>query len=269
MQSFFSTTDLEWTTNATLLEGATLELSLKIGADRYFVRAIPFHAIVRATAVSPRTGPRAGATEVAVEGSNFVNSSALTCKFGPKIGSSAQYLSPTKVLCVSPHFSLGYGRIASPVQIAVNGVDFSEASDEVSFEFHEALVIKEVMPLIGLPKGGTIVNVDLDTTTMRLRAVMPQDESSLVTISHIIPGYGPAHGGNIVTVHGSGFTADRSITCVFGDFATPARFMLSEALECIAAPSAVTNPSIVHFTLAIDGVDAVTSQTYVYLPFGT
>ena len=170
----------------------------------------------------------------------LVNSTHLTCKFGSMVGQSVQYVSPTKVLCTSPHFPLGYGRAVVPVRVAVNGVDFSAVSDAVHFEFHEPLVIKQATPLVGLPRGGTIVNITLDDTTLRLRAVL--NENNQVTISHIDPPYGPETGGNLVALYGSDFTPNQFTACRFGDIVMQAYFVSEESkFECSAPKSDTIN----------------------------
>jgi hypothetical protein len=100
LQSFFSNTDLYWATNATLIEGSSLEISLESGADLYFIGAIQYHAVVKATSLHPRSGPRSGGTEVIVDGKNFLNSTnLLSCRFG-SVSSKAHYISPDKIICM-------------------------------------------------------------------------------------------------------------------------------------------------------------------------
>ncbi|KAL7555309.1 hypothetical protein ACHAWF_019001 [Thalassiosira exigua] len=264
LQDSFSEIDLNWRTNETLLEGSILEIFLEVGADRYAAGTIPYHAVVKASSISPRTGPRSGATEVVVDGGNFINSTELTCKFGSVVGPSAQFLSSSKVICVTPHFPSGYGRKVVPVQVAVNGVDFSLASTDVLFEFHEAIVIKEATPLLGLPKGGTSVTVTLDDVIMRHKGVSHQVESNLAAITHVEPRYGPEIGGNLVTIYGSGFSPNHYTVCRFGEIVAPAYLISEESIECIA-PKSPAEP--VDVTLIIDGIAlAPLSHTYTYLP---
>ena len=265
VEPLFSTTDLSWSTNATLVESSMLKLSVETGSDWYFIGAISFQAVAKVTHISPRTGPRAGKTQVMVEGDNFVNSTHLTCKFGSELGPPAQYISSNKVLCISPHFPVGYGRAPVPVQVANNGVDFTVASDAALFEFHEPLVIKEASPLIGLPKGGTVINITLDVTTMRLRAINNKNITVSASMSHMDPPYGPEIGGNVVTIYGSGFQPNQFAGCLFGETEiTPAYYISEESIECVAPQYDDITPFI-NVTLSINGVD-VGSQPYTYLP---
>jgi hypothetical protein len=239
-----------------------LDLSVKTGSDCYYIGKIPFHAVAKATHVSPRTGPRAGKTQVMVEGDNFINSTHLICKFRSELGPSVKYISSAKVLCISRHFPTGYGRALVPVQVANNGVDFTAASDTARFEFHEPLVVKEASPLIGLSKGGTVINITLAVQVMRFEAV--QNENSVVIVRSIASPYGPEIGGNLVTVHGSGFTPNQFTACKFGDIQVSAVFISEESLECIA-PQASDIDQYIDITLTIDGADKG-SQPYTYLP---
>lgn len=264
LQPFFSSSDTSWVTNSTLLEDSQLEVSLEVGHDSYFIRRIPYHAVVKVTSIFPRSGPRKDTTEVIVDGDNFVNSTHLACKFGPVIGPSAEYLASDKVKCVSPHYPDGYGRAVVPVQIALNGVDFSESDDDM-FEFHEPLVVKEITPVTGFTKGGTVVNISLDDNAMRLKAVSHQQDN-LATTSRISPAHGPETGGNLVVVSGSGFDGEKYIACHFGEEISPAYYISNESVECIA-PQATDNMEV-NVAVSTNGIILASEQqlSYTYLP---
>ena len=89
----------------------------------------------------------------------MMNTTHLTCRFGSVVGPLAQYISPTKVLCITPHYPDGYGRALVPIQVALNGIDFSSASDNVMFEYHEPLFVSSVQPSFGSMSGGTLLSI--------------------------------------------------------------------------------------------------------------
>ena len=60
-----------------------------------YIRAAQIHS------VQPRSGPISGGTNVTVQGSNFMESDSVFCRFGDKIV-HAEYISASSVSCVSP-----------------------------------------------------------------------------------------------------------------------------------------------------------------------
>ena len=263
MESFFSSTDLSWSTNATLLDGAILEVSVTTGDDWSFKEVIQYNAREIVASVFPQSGPRSGGTKVLVQGENFLNTTSLTCRFGLVAGLAARYSSSTKVICTSPHFPFGHGRVVVPVNVANNGVDFSKSG--VFFEFHEPLVIKEASPLIGANSGGSIVNVTLDEDSMKHTAI-EKSQMKGVLLSHIVPKYGPTDGSNIVKVFGSGFIPNPSAACRFGGVVTSAYISSVESMECKAPKAA--GDAVVEVAVSVNnGVDwTEQSLAYIYLP---
>lgn len=264
LQAFFSITD-HWASNSTLVEGSILSVSLESGSDSYYIGTIPFHALVETTSLFPETGPRKGGTEVIVEGSNMMNTTHLACRFDLVVSPSAQYISPTKILCITPHYPGGYGRAVVPIQIALNGVDFSSVADDVMFEYHEHLVLKDIDPMASLPKGGSTINVALDDESMGFSAVRDRSPVTIV-VSHLDPPYGPRSGGNVVTIVGQGFTANHATTCSFSGVSITASFVSEESLSCVA-PEAVDDNMLVDVVILVDGDELIgIGRQYMYLP---
>jgi hypothetical protein len=78
---------------------------------------------VSLVALQPSHGAARGGTTVRIEGSNFVFSSELACRFG--ISSvAARYINAGEVRCVTP--PLEVGNVA--VSVSNNGIDFSSSS---------------------------------------------------------------------------------------------------------------------------------------------
>jgi len=265
LQSFFSITHQSWASNSTLIEGSKLSITLEIsGSDSYYIGTIPFHALVETTSLFPETGPRKGGTEVLVEGINMMNTTHLTCRFGSVVG-LAQYFSPTKVLCITPHYPYGYGRALVHIQVALNGVDFSSASDDVMFEYHEPLSIGSVDPMASLPKGGSTINVALDDESMGFSAVRERSPDVII-VSHLDPPYGPKSGGNVVTIIGQGFTANHATTCSFGGVSITASFVSEESLSCVAPRAVDDDNMLVDVVISVDNRDDLIGGQYMYLP---
>ena len=103
-------------------------------------------------------------------------------------------------------------------------------------------------------------SLDNDTDVRQL------DELDTLSIN-IHPSFGPESGGNTVIISGSGFKANSSAVCRFGEDSTTSGKFVSDELECIAPP--VVNHLVVNMSLTIDGVEWTSSsphQTYTYLP---
>jgi len=265
LQSFFSIIDQSWASNSTLVGGSKLSISLESGADNYYIGTIPFHALVETTSLFPETGGRKGGTEVVVEGINMMNTTHLTCQFGSVVSPLAQYISPTKVLCITPHYPDGYGRAVVPIQVALNGVDFSLVANDVMFEYHEPLILKDVDPMASLPMGGSTINVALDDESMGFSAVRERSPDMIV-VSHLDPPYGPKSGGNVVTIVGHGFTANHATSCSFGGVTIiTASFVSEESLSCVA-PQSVEDDMLVDVVISVDNGDDLIGGQYMYLP---
>jgi hypothetical protein len=85
--------------------------------------------------VFPRRGLLLGQTSVYVLGVNFVNSSGLSCSFGPDAVVHGVYLNPSLVLCISPSRVAGFidQTPVVAVEVANNGVDFSASGVKYTY----------------------------------------------------------------------------------------------------------------------------------------
>ena len=106
--------------------------------------------------ISPRSGSLIGKTQVVVTGENFLSSNQLSCRFGRKLA-RAEFLSSTKIICDSPEFADFGGNFTVPLEVTLNGLDFS--SNQVMYSYTALLAIKSVTPGFGPSSGGTNVTI--------------------------------------------------------------------------------------------------------------
>jgi len=105
--------------------------------------------------IFPSAGMRNVGTVVSVLGTNFLNSSSLSCKFGHLVVSAA-YINSTSLRCQSPVYAkLVTKESKVVVDVSNNGVDFS--SNQVEFTYYEDIEVTNVYPLSGPSSGGTNV----------------------------------------------------------------------------------------------------------------
>ncbi|KAJ1432765.1 hypothetical protein B484DRAFT_394815, partial [Ochromonadaceae sp. CCMP2298] len=86
--------------------------------------------------ITPEFGYTSGDSPVFVFGSNFINTTSLGCKFGDMM-SRGVFLTNLSILCLTPS-PLGRSELANlqiPVEVTINGYDFSESN--VQFRYSE------------------------------------------------------------------------------------------------------------------------------------
>jgi hypothetical protein len=107
------------------------------------------------TGMSPASGLSSGGTRVVLEGSNFLNSLSLVCRFGLIVVDST-FEGPTTLVCESPPHSPG----DVTVEVSNNGVDYT--SHGFMFNFIPAdggVAVTSIVPNRGGVSGGTPVLV--------------------------------------------------------------------------------------------------------------
>ncbi|KAH8066382.1 hypothetical protein JL722_820 [Aureococcus anophagefferens] len=92
-------------------------------------------------------GARSGGEPITVYGSNFVDASELSCRFGGSALSDARWVSATELVCASP---AGAGTVR--VEVTVNGQDWGASS--ASFAYLAGDVTYAVTPASGPAAGG-------------------------------------------------------------------------------------------------------------------
>jgi len=77
----------------------------------------------RISGIVPRVGLSGGKSPVFITGSNFVNTTGLTCRFGSEL-TPATFLTSRSILCIAGQEQTGTRTVF--VEVSTNGVDFSE-----------------------------------------------------------------------------------------------------------------------------------------------
>ncbi len=146
-----------------------------------------------------------GGAAIAVAGAHFEQDASTSCIVGGVL-SAAVFVSPQELRCrVPPLQSMVAAGGAWPLGEA-------NASSLVSVAIGEATAL------------GT---TEAARSPTMLRVIADSEVLSLV------PSSGPARGGTLVTVVGTGFTANETVGCVFGDAGVaPAEFLNSTAVAC-------------------------------------
>ena len=106
-----------------------------------------FVAEPAAISAHPGSGARSGGEPITVYGSNFVDASELSCRFGGSALSDARWVSATELVCASP---AGAGTVS--VEVTVNGRDWGASS--ASFAYLAENVTYAVTPASSPAAGG-------------------------------------------------------------------------------------------------------------------
>jgi len=171
LQDFFSLHNQDWAKNATLLEGAILEMSLTTEQDWIHSHAIPYLPSETVISLFPRCAPRSGGTKIRVTGENFAERDSLACRFGSMNAELVRFISSKEIECTTPQFNhFGSGAHVVEVQIANNGADFSSSTG--FFEFYDHLIIEDANPLFG--EAQTVIGISLDDNAMKTKALEKQ-----------------------------------------------------------------------------------------------
>lgn len=106
------------------------------------------------TSLWPPSGSTNGGTRVRVQGTGFLDSSTVFCRFGNDVVSSDAVLDYTSVICTTPP-SENEGSVS--VQVTNNNMDWTSSS--VEFTYRPPIWISSVSPKIGPASGGTVIRV--------------------------------------------------------------------------------------------------------------
>jgi PKD repeat protein len=235
------------------------------------------------TSVSPTKGPPAGGTSVTINGSGFAGATKVrfgnagdasyTVVSATKItaiapaftagqtinirvttpsGTSAvvnadryKYVAAPVVTSVSPKFGPEGGGTA----VTINGSRFTGATEvrfgnagDASYTVVSATKITAIAPAF---TAGQTINIRV-TTPSGTSAVVNADRYKYVTvpaITSVSPSSGPAGGGTLVTINGSGFTGATRV--VFGNGGNASTFtVVSDSQITAISPAFVTGQTI-------------------------
>lgn len=203
---------------------------------RDFGLTFVYQGAVFVSSVEPRSGSTMGGTPVTLRGFGFSNVSTLTCGFGELNGelltSPAVRASVGMAVCSSPpRRSDGQGRAATGASPSIVAVTVSLNGVDFTnrgpqYMYYEAVEVWGLFPAIGSADGGTVV-----------------------------------------TVVGQNFLPSEGLSCRFGaSAASPAEFISSDALRCLAPPSP-NGPVTVEVTVSNNFVEfSESSATFTYQP---
>ncbi|KAF4649993.1 hypothetical protein FOZ61_000763, partial [Perkinsus olseni] len=104
--------------------------------------------------VSPPFGSSEGGTTVLLQGSHFVDSSELSCRFGTTVVAATRFISPSAILCESPAHQEG----PVVVSVANNGQDFATGTGTV-YTYMNSKPAFLIEPFLGPISGNTRVTV--------------------------------------------------------------------------------------------------------------
>ena len=258
---------------------------------------------VSLVALQPSHGAARGGTTVRIEGSNFVFSSELACRFG--ISSvAARYINAGEVRCVTP--PLEVGNVA--VSVSNNGIDFSSSS--LVYTGETDVTISEFWPVRCSTFGGCAVmlsgsgftnssslecrfggipalktvfesesvvrceapaqvegEVDIEITSNGVDVASAGPVFQYVAdalVTSISPRTGPNSGGTSVLVNGHNFIDSKDLRCQFGNKSVLGRWLSASRLECIA-PSHHIEAGAVSVRVSLNGADfTVSSKDFEY-----
>lgn len=121
-----------------------------------FSNSIPITIIDHHTLLSlyPSQGTIDGGTKVYIDGTNFIKSDELACKFGHRIVPGI-FVSSDGIICVSP--AANQSDLTLEVTVTTDGYHFSDNS--MLFSYYEGGTILMIDPNVGPSSGGTKVTI--------------------------------------------------------------------------------------------------------------
>lgn len=117
-------------------------------------KTFEYYSAESVTSVNPPTGVIQGGYTVFLRGTNFMNSTTLTCMFGLNLA-PANYISEGEISCIVPSSRNQVGPSTVAVKVSNNGIDFSPLG--MAFTFVQSVDIQRVYPISGPISGGSLV----------------------------------------------------------------------------------------------------------------
>jgi hypothetical protein len=249
------------------------------------------------TSVSPSTGPASGGAVVTIEGSGFTSASAV--KFGTAAASSVTDVSSTQITATAPAGAVGAvditvttagmtsatssgdqftyvpsvtgvsatsGPASGGTVVTIDGSGFTSAST-VDFGTTAATNVTDVSStqITATAPAGTVGTVDVTvTTSSEVSATSSKDQFTyLPSVTSVSPVTGPAGGGSLVTIDGSGFTS--ASTVKFGATAATGVTLVSATQLTATAPAGA---GVEDVTVTTSGETSATSTSdqFTFLP---
>ena len=137
------------------MEVGSVSVGLSVTEGKDFsmsTHTFDFTSPARFNTLTPSNGPELGGTVVTVSGSNFVNSTNITCYFGD-VKATGKLISDEKLECISPAMRPG----SYDLRISFNTIDTLRTY--MKFLFNYELDVLSVTPSLGSIMGGTNVSI--------------------------------------------------------------------------------------------------------------
>ena len=248
----------------------TLSITLN-GADFVDVSGFNYYAAPLIREARHTRGPLGGGSSVQLAG-DFPSGTHTTCRFGSTIVDAA--LDGSVVSCEAPPSS---SPGAVPLQLLLDGAAARSAVD-LTYKYEGAVVLGSLAPTTGPTTGGTLVTIHglrladdasckFGNTSVIARwvsaeqiecAAPPHAKGAVdVTVAGEVllyeyveplvpraayPRSGPAGGGTVVAIEGSGFAFSTRLKCRFGWTEVPATFVSEAEVRCAAPPGGTRDP---------------------------
>jgi hypothetical protein len=217
---------------------------------------IQFYDTILIRHISPYSGPTFNAgTQVALYGSNFLNSSAAMCKFHGIIV-PADYVSENEIICEAPTI------------FSDNELEWQRLSDHESMPGLMMFPTAHSYPLY----SSRLITVEVsmngqDFTTLNNSFLYQND----IIINRLILNQGSRQGGTPVFIQGTGFVNSTYLSCRFGHHITNGTFITRNIIVCFSPPYSIvqTKHTISSVRTSIikklfdDGPDQDESKVYV------
>ena len=180
-------------------------------------RTYAYVALPTVRSVTPKNGPPRGHTEVLVEGTGFLRSSHLTCKFGAATSTAAAWFNDSFVVCLSPPLNADDAAHAKATSIDNGGLLPGVVSVKVEVSNHGA---------------GPGANFSLDGPDFAYAPAPVLEEAH--------PPAGPASGNFsvVVRVGPLGLDDTDDLRCRFGHRIVKATRLDGGSVRCIAPAAA-------------------------------
>ena len=235
---FLSPSKLRCSSPPSAVGAGDVSLAISMNGVAYVAAAEPFryHGPPGVVAISPTVSSYVGGIMAKLSCRNVPSGSQPRCRFGTTVV-SGYAVADDEVLCRVPSFQR-QRRLEDPILVSVSangGAEWSEVAHSVPFTY----------------------------------AAEPQ-------VSTVEPKAMWAGGNRLLHVHGSGFVDEPQLSCVFvyeqsgREIFTPAAFISSEYVTCVAPPRNTRVPSAATVEVSVNGRERSTSgRTLQYVPVPT
>jgi hypothetical protein len=197
--------------------------------------SITYFGTLSIVSIHPTSGPMSGNSTVTIRGTQFLLTTAISCRFGV-VTVSGTFVNSTTMICITPAAELG--RV--DVDVSLNGVDFTSSGKSYRYTYD-----RDLSTTSGVSRKVTSNVTLLSSTT-------PPE------IVAITPAFGNTNGGTVTIVTGTLFEASATLRCRFGFNDSKASFINRTAVRCVTPPSFVVGS--VKVSISSDGIEYSASQ---------